>query len=64
MTTEEQSTFSCHPNLDTRSFYTKSIWKHEGLELANVSLRKRGNTGGITTLDFKLYYRDTIIKAA
>jgi hypothetical protein len=38
------------------------IRKHKSLQIAKTSLIQNSNTGGITTPDFKLYYRDIVIK--
>ena len=38
------------------------VWKYKKLQIANTVLRKKNGTGGINQPDFRLYYKDTVIK--
>ena len=68
-TTQSSLQIQCNPYQTTNSIFTELeqkisqfVWKHKRPQIAKTILRKKNGAGGIRLLEFRLYYKGTLIK--
>ena len=47
---------------ELKQIISQFLWKYKTPRIARAILRKKNGTGGINLLDFRFYYKPTVIK--